>query len=104
MAGACVALIGGGRWGRVHASVLARMSSRIDRILTRHNKSALDAFLSFQSLELLVRDSWLYSPQALQGSPSSTPRKECPLPWLSGGSWLTLHAIEVQGSEAHCEG
>jgi hypothetical protein len=48
MARACMALIGGGRWGRVHASVLARISSPIDRTLwvTRHNKSALDAFLA----------------------------------------------------------
>jgi predicted dehydrogenase len=48
MAGACVALIGGGRWGRVHASVLGTMSPRIGRVLwvTQHNKPALDAFLA----------------------------------------------------------
>lgn len=53
MAGTCVALIGGGRWARVHASVLARMSVRVERVLwvTRHNRAALDTFLEQNGLE-----------------------------------------------------
>ena len=48
MSGICLALIGAGRWGRIHAGVLARFSTRIDRVLwvTRHNKPALDRCLA----------------------------------------------------------
>src|SRR6266699_1742342 len=51
MAGCCVALIGGGRWGRVHASVLTAMSHRVERVLwvSRHNKASLGAFISQRS-------------------------------------------------------
>ncbi|OSJ21496.1 Gfo/Idh/MocA family protein [Bradyrhizobium japonicum] len=48
MSGVTVALVGGGRWGRTHASVLAQLSDRTARILwvSRHNKGALGAFLA----------------------------------------------------------
>jgi Oxidoreductase family, NAD-binding Rossmann fold len=44
MTGICLALIGGGRWGRTHAGVLAQFSTRIERVLwvSRHNKPSLD--------------------------------------------------------------
>jgi hypothetical protein len=48
MPGICLALIGGGRWGRTHAGVLAQFSARIGRVLwvSHHNRSALDRFLA----------------------------------------------------------
>ncbi|WLA54277.1 Gfo/Idh/MocA family protein [Bradyrhizobium diazoefficiens] len=48
MSGLAVALIGGGRWGRTHASVLAQLSDRVERVLwvSRHNNDALNAFLA----------------------------------------------------------
>jgi hypothetical protein len=48
MPGICLVLIGGGRWGRTHAGVLAQFSGRIARVLwvTRHNKPSLDGFLA----------------------------------------------------------
>ncbi|QPF93900.1 Gfo/Idh/MocA family protein [Bradyrhizobium commune] len=48
MTGLTVALIGGGRWGRTHASVLAQLSDRVARVLwvSRHNREAVDAFLA----------------------------------------------------------
>jgi hypothetical protein len=48
MSGICLVLIGGGRWGRTHAGVLAQFSGRIARVLwvTRHNKPSLDGFLA----------------------------------------------------------
>ena len=51
MSGICLALIGAGRWGRIHAGVLAQFSTRIERVLwvTRHNKPALDRFLAEMS-------------------------------------------------------
>jgi predicted dehydrogenase len=48
MPGICLALIGGGRWGRTHAGVLAQFSGRVARVLwvTRHNKPSLDGLLA----------------------------------------------------------
>lgn len=48
MPGICLALIGGGRWGRTHAGVLAQLSARIERVLwvTRHNSAAIDTFFA----------------------------------------------------------
>jgi predicted dehydrogenase len=41
--GLCVALVGGGRWGRVHASVLQSLHPRIERLVwvSIHNRGAL---------------------------------------------------------------
>ncbi|MCA1471247.1 Gfo/Idh/MocA family oxidoreductase [Bradyrhizobium sp. IC3195] len=43
-----VALVGGGRWGRTHASVLAQLSDRVGHVLwvSRHNGEALNSFLA----------------------------------------------------------
>ncbi len=48
MSGLTVALVGGGRWGRTHASVLAQLSDRVARVLwvSRNNREAVDAFLA----------------------------------------------------------
>lgn len=48
MSGLTVALIGGGRWGRTHASVLVQLSDRVSRVLwvSRHNSDAVEAFLA----------------------------------------------------------
>jgi hypothetical protein len=48
MSGLTVALVGGGRWGRTHASILAQLSDRVGRVLwvSRHNGEALNAFLA----------------------------------------------------------
>ena len=48
MPGICLALIGGGRWARTHAGVLAQFSGRIERVLwvTRHNSAAVDTFIA----------------------------------------------------------
>src|SRR6266403_384908 len=48
MPGITLALIGGGRWGRTYAGVLALFSERIGRILwvTHHNLPALEQFLA----------------------------------------------------------
>ncbi|WP_407188739.1 Gfo/Idh/MocA family oxidoreductase [Bradyrhizobium centrosematis] len=47
MSGLTVALIGGGRWGRTHGSILAQLSDRVGRVLwvSRHEREAVDAFL-----------------------------------------------------------
>jgi Oxidoreductase family, NAD-binding Rossmann fold len=44
MSGICLVLIGGGRWGRIHAGVLARFPTRVRRVLwvSRYNKPSLD--------------------------------------------------------------
>lgn len=51
MPGICLALIGGGRWARTHASVLAQFSTRIERVLwvTRHNSAVANAFIAQNS-------------------------------------------------------
>ncbi len=51
MPGICLALIGGGRWARTHAGVLAQFSTRIERVLwvTRYNSAAADAFIAQNS-------------------------------------------------------
>jgi Oxidoreductase family, NAD-binding Rossmann fold len=43
-----LALIGGGRWGRTHASVLVQLSDRVGRVVwvSRHNRGASEAFLA----------------------------------------------------------
>ena len=48
MPGICLALIGGGRWARTHAGVLAQFSARIERVLwvTRYNGAAVDTFIA----------------------------------------------------------
>ncbi|MDE5461762.1 Gfo/Idh/MocA family protein [Bradyrhizobium sp. CSS354] len=48
MSGLTVALVGGGRWGRTHASILAQLSDRVGCVLwvSRHNGEALNAFLA----------------------------------------------------------
>lgn len=48
MGGLTVALVGGGRWGRTHASVLAQLSDRVDHVLwvSRHHGEALNALLA----------------------------------------------------------
>ncbi|MCA1501838.1 Gfo/Idh/MocA family oxidoreductase [Bradyrhizobium sp. NBAIM14] len=47
MGGLTVALIGGGRWGRTHGSILAQLSDRVGRVLwvSRHEREAVDAFV-----------------------------------------------------------
>ena len=47
MSGLTVALIGGGRWGRTHGSILAQLSDRVGRVLwvSRHEREAVDTFL-----------------------------------------------------------
>ncbi|MCJ9729391.1 Gfo/Idh/MocA family oxidoreductase [Bradyrhizobium sp. PRIMUS42] len=47
MSGLTVALVGGGRWGRTHGSILAQLSDRVGRVLwvSRHEREAVDAFL-----------------------------------------------------------
>lgn len=47
MSGLAVALIGGGRWGRTHGSILAQLSDRVGRVLwvSRHERQAVDALL-----------------------------------------------------------
>lgn len=51
MPGICLALIGGGRWARTHAGVLAQFSTRIERVLwiTRHNSAAATASIEQNS-------------------------------------------------------
>jgi hypothetical protein len=51
MSGICLALIGGGRWARTHASVLAQFSTRVERVLwvTRHNSAAASTFIAQNS-------------------------------------------------------
>ena len=43
----CVVLVGGGRWGRVHASVLAALEPRLGRVLwvARHEREPINRFI-----------------------------------------------------------